>query len=211
MNGRQIITLLTAGVSSASLSCGQQATGDLQQALDELAKTSPTEKEVRITCYKMMLPGRNEQAFKCPLCGAKTVYPGKTRGAAAVDGLREGEDKFSPEAEKKMKELGVTLKLDDSEFCQKCRKKEFAGVNKELRDRTVKDEDLPRRAWIIARTDAEGNPLPGSPWRIYTDKNDHKILEAFFSGKATVTQIASTVALKRFIPRLVELLKLEQP
>ncbi len=210
MNGRQIITLLTAGVSSASLSCSQQPTGDLQQALDKLAKTKPAEKEVLVTCYKMMLPGRAEQVFKCTVCGEKTVYPAKTRGAGAVDKLWQGEGKFSAEAERGMKKFGVTIKVDDREFCQSCRKKDFAGVNKELRDRTVKDEELPRRAWLISRVDAAGKPLPGSPWRIYTDKDDHKILEAFFSGKDTIIKRASTVALKRYIARLAELLKLKK-
>ncbi len=121
MNGRQIYTLLTAGLSSASLSCSQQPTGDLHQALDKLAKTKPAEKEVLVTCYKMIQPGRAEQVFKCPVCGAKTVYPGKTWGAAAVDKLWEGEGKFSAEAERGMKEFGVTIKVDDCEFCQSCR------------------------------------------------------------------------------------------
>ncbi len=210
MNGRQIITLLTAGLGTATLSCSQQPTGDLQQALDDLAKTKPAEKEVLMTCYKMVMQGRTAQVFKCPVCGASTTYAAQTKGAVCVDKLWDGEGKFSPVAVKKMKDFGVAIKVDDSEFCHACRKKDFPATNKQWRADKLKPEDLPRRAWIISRVDAEGKALPGSPWRIYSDKDDHKILEAFFSGKDTITQRASTVALNRYIARLAELLKLKK-
>ncbi len=207
MNGRQIITLLTAGVSAATLSCSQKPTGDLQQALNKLAESSPEENVVMVACYAITMVGE-DQVFKCPVCGGKTNH---SAIFSSLGNLDKDEDEFSFWARRGMKKFGVTIEVDDSEFCQFCRKKDFADVNKELSDKTVKDEVRPRRAWIISRTDADGKPLPGSPWRIYAKSDDYKILEAFFRGEETVTEQLSTVALNRYIARLAELLKLKAP
>ncbi len=208
MNGKEIIALL----SGAALTGCQGAPNNLQDALDQLAKTEPTEQEVLVTCYVMMPAGEKQQVFKCPVCGKKSVYPANTKGAEAVDELWEDEGKFSAAAQAKMKEFGIAITIDDTEFCKSCCKKHFPRVNDKIFSDpvTVAEGDVPCRQWLMRRLDAQGNPIPGSEWRVYRDSIDHTIIEAFFEGKDTI-QFMGSVALKKYIPRLAELLKLQQP
>ncbi len=208
MNGKEIIALL----SGAALTGCQTAPTNLQEALDQLAKTNPTEQETIVTCYVMMPAGEKQQVYKCPVCGKKSVYKANTKGAEAVEELWEDEAKFSASALAKMKQFGISITLDDTEFCKACRKGSFRRENDNIYSDPVYDKSgIPQRQWVFRKTDAAGNPVPGSEWRVYRHSVDHVILEAFFEGKDTIGEMGGTIALKKYIRRLSELLKLQQP
>ncbi len=197
MNGRQIITLLTAGLSGAALTGCKGDPETLQQALDDLAKSDPwIFNSAMVSCYAPMMPDERAIDYVCPVCGHSTHYPEKTPGAALVSEMNHQLGDFSAEACARMKKFGVSLTVDDSELCEECRKKlPYA----------VKD---PRRMWVVSRLDADGRTMPGSPWRVPAYTTDHAILEAFFLGKDTLHEGSDFESpLKDYLPRLLKILK----
>ncbi len=199
MKGKEIIALLCGAILPGCRS----TPANLQEALNRLAKSNPKEKLERpvMTCYVMMRFGAKQQVYQCPVCGKKSVYEANTKGAEAVDKLLDGEGKFSAAAQAKMKQFGISISVDDTEFCKSCRKVNISA-----------EEDVPQRQWLIRKTDAAGKPIPGAEWRMYRQSGDHGILEAFFEGKDTIAgDFGGTFALKTYIPRLAELLHLEEP
>ncbi len=197
MNGKEIIALL----SGAALTGCQAAPTDLQEALDQLAKTNPTEVHPIMTCYEAIVAPEKQQVYQCPVCGKKSVYKAGTKGAIAVEELQEDNAEFSALAQAKMKEFGIHITVDDTEFCKFCRKAPTVAP----------DGYIPRRQWVFRKTDAAGKPIPGSEWRVYRQAFDRGILEAFFEGKDTIEgEMGGAFALKTYIPRLAELLRLKK-
>lgn len=197
MNGKQIITLLTASFGAGTFA--QAGIPELQQKLDELKnKPEPRDLQRGAMCYEMVTPA--QQNYICPDCGQRTVYPEIDYSKQTA---RERNERWNilttlnllPSFNRTLATInqtaqkdGYSFTLDTSAFCSECGK----GKPKKIR--------------LIVRQ-PDGTTAPAHP----VELDDLRILEAFFAGKDRWKGDQDMEhALQQSLPRIRELLNLPE-
>ncbi len=183
MNGKEIINVVTDGDEPSKL----------QKALNKLAKSKANGGCGGLSCYCMNGPSSR---YKCPYCGKTTNYTYERWFKYFWQ-----HKYFCLGVDAKLQKFGINIGLDDREFCSFCTPEWH------------KEGFRPRRKLVISRLDAKGHIIPSSSYSIPDEPDDWEILCAFFEGKEEVFlgPEESSKALKNFIPRIAEILRLEIP
>ena len=177
-------TTLGVGISVLSALAAQGKDFDratLNAMLDRLAVLPEPKGELGVSamCYIQRLPQPENYTNICGTCGAKTVYPrdlGDRR--RLVQKLRDGVAD--------LKAKGLNISLDDSCLCATCRGEKNATEGK--------PEWFNEMKWTIAGRKIEVKP------------SDVEVLTAFISGRRFLEYDDYKEPVKRYLPRLKELL-----
>lgn len=111
--------LLALGVTGAGVLSAEQLTRkQLDQLLDEMAK-SPDISQLRpgACCYRPA-PAPVRIEYVCPLCKAKTLYE---NGSSANRWKLDKELERYRQQVRRVRELGLDVSLDETDFCSQCR------------------------------------------------------------------------------------------
>jgi predicted RNA-binding Zn-ribbon protein involved in translation (DUF1610 family) len=177
------ILMAALGLASTTAWSAENVTRDkVDTLLQELAaKPAPTKLAPAAMCYAPALPPTRAE-YVCPVCGAKTIHEGATARTAAwtVEHYRS--------CTKKLDELGLAAKLDETFLCSACR-----------------PSDAP--AGFFLEVTLDGRTIRNS-----VESKDFALLEAFLSGKAVWGgNFGDEHPLKDEMPRVRKLLGVPEP
>lgn len=164
---------------------------DLEKKLQELAKSTPPTKLVPgAMCYDRALQ-LERMEYTCPVCQEKTLYPAE--GTFAVQEQLRQADTYR-RLVKQLQDKGLTCKLDETAFCQKC----------------SKGQD-PKAFALVVQWPSQEKP---DRTELRTP-NDLELILEFLEGKKVHQGIPGDglgeTPLKSHLPRLRTLLGLEEP
>jgi len=170
------------GVSSVSEAALRQMLSELKEAPEPMAKMGAM-------CYRMAAPSSRFD-YVCPKCGEKTVYAHSNDiPLADVWQLSRGLPESRQEAKTLPKSPHITISLDESEYCSNC----------------TPDAKTPTLAIIVKHKDGRTHRTTG------IRPIDVRMLRSFLKGERDyMTQRDATQPLKKQIPRLMEMLGLEE-
>jgi hypothetical protein len=178
------IMMAALGVACTSAWAAETVTRDKINALlkDLADKPAPTNLAPAAMCYEMAMPPQRAE-YVCPTCGAKTLH---NKASTAQDATWTVESFRA--STKKLVELGLTAKLDETFLCSACRKK-----------------DVPDKFFLEVTMD-------GKVIRNSVQGKDFALLESFLSGKrAWEGDYGKESPLKGELPRIRLLLGVAAP
>jgi len=179
------MTAMTAA-SPAPAPASKVTKADITAKLRKLAAaTDPANLKMGAMCYKVAMPPRRAE-YVCPRCGTRTLYAdSSTKRTIDPDFVQKGIVECRRRADL-IKGLGLSVSLDESEFCSKCR----PSVNN------------PELILVVHYGGKDGD------WKVRRiSTNDMKLLEEFLEGKDRHTaDNDGQTAMKSYIERLRELL-----
>ena len=177
-------TSIGVGISVLSALAAQGKDFDrteLNAMLDRLAVLPEPKGELGVSamCYIQRLPQPENYTNICSTCGAKTVYPQDL-------GTRRERMRKLRDGVVDLKARGLNISLDDSCLCPTCRGEKNATEGK--------PEWFNELKWTIAGRKIEVKP------------SDVEVLTAFVSGRRFFKGEDYEGPVKRYLPRLKELL-----
>lgn len=177
------IMMAALGLACTSVWSAETVTRDKINALlkDLADKPAPTNLAPAAMCYKMAAPPQRAE-YVCPTCGAKTLHKANTAKDATwtLESFRA--------STKKLVELGLTAKLDETFLCSACRKK-----------------DGPDKFFLEVTMD-------GKVTRSSIQWKDFALLASFLSGKKVWQgDFGKEFPLKGELPRVRQLLGVSEP
>ncbi len=109
-------TLLYSSLLLSLLAEGAELTrAELEKKLAELAASPTPTSYTTVTCYVMAVPPPTRQVHICPVCGTRTLYR-VSAGFFSPFKFQKELRASLPE----LRELGLDIDLEDTEFCLKC-------------------------------------------------------------------------------------------
>jgi len=178
---KETLSAFLAALTAGNLSAENLTREQIDKFLDELAeKPAPDAKIFEgVSCYDMMMPPDRIE-YVCPVCGEKTIHAHKGFYKEPTWSLRH--------QTKRIKELGLDIKLDETDLCNQCR--------------LDKNTDT-IQYYIVVNLD-------GKIKRSLVKENDWEILIAFLEGKNAWEPDGGIEPLKPHLPRIRELLGIEE-